>query len=139
MSIMKKLSGLNRETKIFFVILFFGSLIGLFLDHFFLYPVVGALIGFGYLCNTGRLVICKEKEYKSKDHFLSHKVDNKIKIYPLTLLSILFASLVVMHIADDPPHFILAAVIGASFTFFYFEGEGRLNIHKKNIPIWPRH
>ncbi|MEA1993428.1 MAG: hypothetical protein U9N35_03400 [Euryarchaeota archaeon] len=132
---MRKPFELNRETKIFFFILVFISSIGLFLEHFFLYPAVGALIGFGYLYDTGRLVISREKKYRSKDHFLSHKVDNRIKSYPLTLLSILFVSLLVVYVADDPPHFILAAVCGAGFTFFYFEGTGRLNIckdgHKK--------
>ncbi|MEA1993429.1 MAG: hypothetical protein U9N35_03405 [Euryarchaeota archaeon] len=92
-----KLSKLNRETKTFFVILWYILVLGIALmqeTHYstlLLGHVVGALLGVIYLYGIDRLEIYEEEKYEIVRTLLSEKVSIKIKGYfflPLILFSI---------------------------------------------------
>ncbi|MEA1993430.1 MAG: hypothetical protein U9N35_03410 [Euryarchaeota archaeon] len=141
---MEKLSNINRETKLFFLSLFFISLIGaVFIekDHIFVPPflglAIGASVGFVSLYVTGRLGIYKsDKKYDTfflKDHpFLSKKLKRSIRVYYLTWVSLFFIGCG-MGLLDWYPGstFIVCTAGGAIMTYSFFIAAGRLNIYKK--------
>lgn len=149
---MKMITSLNKETKIFFGILgaglFFSVLLMTvesqhdiirFTGYQVLCGIVGALAGFLYLYNTGRLTIYQGEKHKPKDHFLSRKVASEIKMYPLILISISLVLIIPPFMRENLPSgeplmwllSILFVLIGASLTFNYFIGSGWLNIYKE--------
>ncbi|MEA1994519.1 MAG: hypothetical protein U9N35_09055 [Euryarchaeota archaeon] len=143
MNNMKKLSNLNRETKIFFVILFFAFFLGIaliqespFFSSVFLGYSTGALFGVIYLYEIGRLEIFKGKKYKWKRGRIiafSKNVSIKIKGYffflPLPLICIAVAVSPMENLLIT--FFFIFCSSGATLSFVYFINSRRVDLYKQ--------
>ncbi|MEA1993431.1 MAG: hypothetical protein U9N35_03415 [Euryarchaeota archaeon] len=135
-----KLLKLNKATKIFFVILFFGFLVSIIVSErdfdltvLFLGIIIGALLGFVYFYGIGRLEIHKGEKYGKASTLLSKNVDIKITGYYLvSFLAFLGAGINFLIGGDfsELTFFLLFMAIGLIIPLLFFINTRRINPYK---------
>lgn len=131
---------LNKETKIFFLILFFLFLVSIIasekdidLTILFLGYFAGALIGFIYFYGVGRLEIHTEKKYDYEGENIWKKIAPALKVY-FAILAL--SPLVTLIIKNDLFSYILfLGIFGAMFSYAYFYGTKKIEMCKEELDI----
>ncbi len=133
---MKTWNNLNRETKIFFVILFFIFLIGIFLINrdlalafTFLGAVGGALLGLVYLYRTNILEIHKGKEKYKYNAEKAKKTNIETRVFFVVFLIVFLIGVVFIRRHSISGLILVGIWGGAACTFWYFGAVKRLDTY----------
>ncbi|GEM_PF-1869343 len=144
---MKKLKWtyLNKETKIFFLVLIFLFLLSIlfFINRdmgvfsiiasvFFAGIFLGSLVGFIVLYKTKILEIHRGKEkYKMEERIPWKEVRIEMKIYIFFLIGLFFMAIVMRILIEDPlvSYLFIDMIFGAIIVFNYFKMMRRFKVN----------
>ncbi len=144
---MKKLKWtyLNKETKIFFLVLIFLFLLSIlfFINRdmgvfsiiasvFFAGIFLGSLVGFIVLYKTKILEIHRGKEkYKMEERIPWEEVRIEMKIYIFFLIGLFFMAIVMRILIEDPlvSYLFIDMIFGAIIVFNYFKMMRRFKVN----------